>query len=200
MFDIATYIESESASRAVAERFTDRLTDYCEQIAKLPSLIGRARPEYGHNYRSVTYGSYVIFFRYTDEDGLRSHLYVIEKDSREEGAERNTKYIFIKSFLDKNKQINFMSVTIQREGKEIVISSYRRGLHALIKDIEGSRTLYVSGANAKTADSAPLERPTITDGPLYRRAPLQAGPFTGGPLYRRAPLQAGPFTGGPLDT
>ncbi|MBF0538927.1 MAG: hypothetical protein HQL03_11835, partial [Nitrospirae bacterium] len=97
---------------------------------------------------------------------LSEPLYVIEKDSPEEGAERNTKYIFIKSFLDKNKQTNFMSVTIEREGKEIVISSYRRGLNALIKEIKESKTLYASGANAKTADSAPLERPTITGGPL----------------------------------
>lgn len=75
--EIAAYIERESASRAVAESFIDKLTDYCEQFARLPGLLGRARPELGLDYRSVTFGSYVIFMRYADDEGPRSHLYLI---------------------------------------------------------------------------------------------------------------------------
>ncbi|MBF0606409.1 MAG: type II toxin-antitoxin system RelE/ParE family toxin [Candidatus Magnetobacterium sp. LHC-1] len=75
--EIAAYIESESVSRAVAEIFIDKLTDYCQRIAGLSGLIGRARPEFGCNYRSTTFGSYVIFLRYADEDGPRSHLYIV---------------------------------------------------------------------------------------------------------------------------
>jgi toxin ParE1/3/4 len=75
--EIAAYIERESTSRAVAETFIDKLTDYCEQLAKLPGLLGRARPEFGRDYRSITFGSYVIFLRYADEDGPRSHLYIV---------------------------------------------------------------------------------------------------------------------------
>ncbi len=63
---------------------------------------------------------------------LTEPLYVDEKESPKEGAERDTKYIFIKTFLDKDKQINFMSVTIQKEGQEIVISSHKRGLDSII--------------------------------------------------------------------
>ncbi|MBF0537516.1 MAG: hypothetical protein HQL03_04585 [Nitrospirae bacterium] len=63
---------------------------------------------------------------------LMEPLYVGEKESPKEGAERNTKYIFIKSFLDKDKQVNFMSVTIQKEGQEIVISSHRKTLSGII--------------------------------------------------------------------
>ncbi|MBF0465969.1 MAG: type II toxin-antitoxin system RelE/ParE family toxin [Nitrospirae bacterium] len=74
---IAGYIESESANRAAAEKFIDKLTDYCEQIAKLPNMMGRARPEFGRNYRTVTFGKYVIFMRYADKDGPRSHLYIV---------------------------------------------------------------------------------------------------------------------------
>ena len=74
--EIAAYITRESESRAVADAFIDKLTDYCEHIAKLPGLMGRARPELGRDYRSTTFGNYVIFLRYADEDSPRSHLYI----------------------------------------------------------------------------------------------------------------------------
>ena len=74
--EIAAYIERESGSREAAEAFIDKLTDYCEHIASLPAMMGRPRPELRPGYRSVTYGSYVMFLRYADEEGPRSHLYV----------------------------------------------------------------------------------------------------------------------------
>ena len=72
--EIAAYIERES--RTVADEFIDKLTDYCERLARLPGMMGRPRPELGHDVRSATFGNYVIFLRYADEDGPRSHLYV----------------------------------------------------------------------------------------------------------------------------
>ena len=60
----------------MADAFIAKLTDYCERIAKLPGLMGRARPELGSDYRSTTFGNYLIFLRYTDEDLPRSHLYI----------------------------------------------------------------------------------------------------------------------------
>jgi toxin ParE1/3/4 len=74
--EIASFIERESKSRAVADAFIDKLTEYCEHIATLPGLMGYPRPELGRDYRSTTFGSYVIFLRYADESELRSHLYV----------------------------------------------------------------------------------------------------------------------------
>jgi plasmid stabilization system protein ParE len=74
--EIAAYIERESGSRATAEAFVEKLTDYCEHIATLPAMMGRPRPELRHDYRSVTYGNYVIFLRYADDEGPRSHLYI----------------------------------------------------------------------------------------------------------------------------
>jgi len=70
--EIAAYIERES--RTVADEFIDKLTDYCERLARLPGMMGRPRPELGHDVRSATFGNYVIFLRYADEDGPRSHL------------------------------------------------------------------------------------------------------------------------------
>jgi len=40
-------------------------------------MIGRPRPELRADYRSVTFGNYVIFLRYGNDAGPRSHLYVI---------------------------------------------------------------------------------------------------------------------------
>ena len=34
----ARHIQEQSASRTVAETFIDKLTDYCEQIARIPYL------------------------------------------------------------------------------------------------------------------------------------------------------------------
>ena len=59
--EIADYIESTSGNTAVAERFCDEL------IAKLPGLLGRARPELLPDLRSMPDGNYLIFFRYVDD-------------------------------------------------------------------------------------------------------------------------------------
>jgi toxin ParE1/3/4 len=75
--EIAAYIERESQDRGVAEAFIEKLTAYCERLARLPGLLGRPRPELGRDYRSTTFGNYVIFFRYADEGSPRSHLYVV---------------------------------------------------------------------------------------------------------------------------
>jgi len=75
--EIAAYLERESQSRAVADTFIDKITDYCEHLATLSTRIGRPRPELRPQYRSVTFGNYVIFLRYSDEAGPRSHLYIL---------------------------------------------------------------------------------------------------------------------------
>jgi toxin ParE1/3/4 len=75
---VAAYIARESKSRATADAFVDKLIEHCEHLATLPGLIGRPRPELRPNYRSTTFGSYVIFLRYSNEDGSRSHLYVVD--------------------------------------------------------------------------------------------------------------------------
>jgi plasmid stabilization system protein ParE len=75
--EIAAHIARESGNRAVAENFIERLLSYCERLASLLGLLGRPRPELGLDYRSVPFGNYVIFLRYADEPGPRSHLYVV---------------------------------------------------------------------------------------------------------------------------
>ena len=76
--DIAARIERESMSRATAETFIDKLTAYCQRLASLSSLMGRARPELRTAYRSVTFGNYVIFLTYESEDsGPRDVLKIV---------------------------------------------------------------------------------------------------------------------------
>jgi toxin ParE1/3/4 len=62
--DIAEYITQASGSATVAENFTDRLMQKCDNLASLPGTMGRARPELRQQIRSFAFKSYVIFFRY----------------------------------------------------------------------------------------------------------------------------------------
>ena len=75
--EIAAFIKRESQDRAVAKAFVNKLFRHCEHLAQLPGLLGRPRPELGPGYRSTTFGSYVIFLRYADEDSPRSPLYIV---------------------------------------------------------------------------------------------------------------------------
>ena len=74
---IASDIEDASQSRDVGTAFIDKLTDYCEHLAQLPGLLGRARHELRSEYRSTTFGSYVIFFRYVDGSAPREVIEII---------------------------------------------------------------------------------------------------------------------------
>ncbi len=74
--EIARYIEREG-NREVAAAFIRKIVAHCKQIAALPARLGRSRPEIHKEYRSMPFGRYLIFFRYADEEGPRSHLYVI---------------------------------------------------------------------------------------------------------------------------
>ena len=74
---IGADIEDFTGSRESALASVARLTAHCERIAALPGLLGRRRPELRSDCRSIAAGSYLIFFRYLDEDEARSTLEVI---------------------------------------------------------------------------------------------------------------------------
>jgi len=46
-------------------------------LARLPGLLGRARPELRPEYRSATFASYVIFLRYVDGSEPRETMEII---------------------------------------------------------------------------------------------------------------------------
>jgi len=65
--DIASIVEliaTAAASQSAGDRFADRLTRRCEQLASLPGTMGRPRPELRDDLRSIAFGNYVVFFRY----------------------------------------------------------------------------------------------------------------------------------------
>ena len=62
--DISIHIASESGSRDLARRFTERIRAKCRLLASLPATLGTARPELRPDIRSTPCQAYVIFFRY----------------------------------------------------------------------------------------------------------------------------------------
>ena len=79
---------------------------------------------------------------------------IIERYEPEEGAERDTKYLFVKTFIDEdgNKNINYASVSVQKEGMEVVISSHRLRDRQVLNYITNEPILW----NRFASDSKPL--------------------------------------------
>lgn len=67
LIDILGYIARESGSATAAVKFTAAVRRKCRQLAELPGMMGRARPELHPDLRSFALGNYVIFFRYADD-------------------------------------------------------------------------------------------------------------------------------------
>ena len=90
LVSITTYIADRSGSRAVAERFAARLRAKCREIAGSPIQLGRARPTLLPDIRSLTFGNYMIFFRYAGDvveivnviEGHRDIEALFRKDER----------------------------------------------------------------------------------------------------------------------
>ena len=66
LVEILTYVARSSGSLSVAQRFVAQLRRRCHELAALPGTLGRARPELGADFRSISYKGYAIFFRYVD--------------------------------------------------------------------------------------------------------------------------------------
>jgi len=67
LIQIKRYIARESGSNAIALTFTERLRQQCQQLASLPGMVGRARPELLEGIRSIPCGNYEILFRYNGD-------------------------------------------------------------------------------------------------------------------------------------
>ncbi|MBF0319992.1 MAG: hypothetical protein HQL01_09370, partial [Nitrospirae bacterium] len=95
---------------------------------------------------------------------LTDPLYVVEVRDPKEGAERDTKRIYIKPFVGEDKNTYFTSITIQQDGKEISISSHPKEPGYLIKSIKKGRMLYDASA-----------RGIYTAAPMLHEHPTNAG-------------------------
>jgi plasmid stabilization system protein ParE len=75
--DIAAAIERAGQDRVVVNAFVNKLFRFCEHLSQFPGLLGRPRPEYGRDYRSVTFGHYIIFLRYVGKGSERSQMHIL---------------------------------------------------------------------------------------------------------------------------
>ena len=67
LVEIQRYLARESGSRSVARNFVMELRRRCHELAALPGVLERARPELGPDIRSISHKGYVVFFRYAGE-------------------------------------------------------------------------------------------------------------------------------------
>lgn len=78
---------------------------------------------------------------------------VIEDFSRaKEGdtAERDSSYIFVKSFTGKDgeRMYHFTSVTVQKDGKEVVISNQEKGVNRIKKLMQEGKVIFIKGESS----------------------------------------------------
>lgn len=69
---------------------------------------------------------------------------ILEKSAPKEGAERQTKYLFIKSFkkADGNKILNYESITVKQGEEEVAISAHQIDPSKIVKELTESRVLW----------------------------------------------------------
>lgn len=72
---------------------------------------------------------------------------IVEKPAPSEGAERGSKYLFIKSFTkpDGSRIVHFESVTVRRDGLEVSISSHEAEARDIKKDMQNGNVLHING-------------------------------------------------------
>lgn len=71
---------------------------------------------------------------------------VLEEHDPKEGAERATKYLFVKTFIkpDGKRYIHFESVTVQKDNLEVYISSHEINEEALMKKVHQDKLIHLN--------------------------------------------------------
>lgn len=69
---------------------------------------------------------------------------ILEKSAPKDGAERQTKYLFIKSFkkADGNKILNYESITVKQGEEEVAISAHQIDPSKVLKELTESKVLW----------------------------------------------------------
>jgi plasmid stabilization system protein ParE len=67
LVQILRYITTQSGSLTIGQEFVAELRQKCRNLADLPGLMGRPRPELRNDIRSFAFRGYVIFFRYIED-------------------------------------------------------------------------------------------------------------------------------------
>lgn len=80
---------------------------------------------------------------------------ILEKYAPEENAERDTKYLFVKTFTKDNgtRYAYFVAVTIQIEGMEVNISNHRLREGQMLTELTTNKTLWCRFSNDTNASA-----------------------------------------------
>ncbi|MGM9844602.1 MAG: PBECR2 nuclease fold domain-containing protein, partial [Muribaculaceae bacterium] len=92
---------------------------------------------------------------------------IIEKNAPAEGAERDSKYLFVKTFIkpDGSRLVHFESVTVQRDGMEVSISSHEADGKAIKKEMQNGKILHLSESLSPSSERYLTEAPSESEGP-----------------------------------
>ena len=92
---------------------------------------------------------------------------IIEKNAPAEGAERDSKYLFVKTFIksDGSRFVHFESVTVQRDGMEVSISSHEAEAKDIKKDMQKEKILHISKKLSPGSEWSLTEAPGKSEGP-----------------------------------
>ncbi|MBO5030262.1 MAG: N-6 DNA methylase [Muribaculaceae bacterium] len=92
---------------------------------------------------------------------------IIEKNAPAEGAERDSKYLFVKTFIkpDGSRLVHFESVTVQRDGMEVSISSHEAEGKAIKKEMQNGKILHLSESLSPGSERYLTEAPSESEGP-----------------------------------
>ena len=92
---------------------------------------------------------------------------VIEKNAPSDGAERDTKLLFVKTFVkpDGGRIVHFESITVQRDGMEVSVSSHEAEAKDIKKDMQKEKILHISERLSPSSEWSLTEAPQKAEGP-----------------------------------
>lgn len=98
---------------------------------------------------------------------LNSPDVIIEKNAPAVGAERDSKYLFVKTFIksDGSRLVHFESVTVKRDGMEVSISSHEAEGKAIKKEMQNGKILHLSERLSSGSERYLTEAPSVSEGP-----------------------------------
>jgi hypothetical protein len=140
--DIRSRMEADAEDERILDRTEENWISEFGKEGTVETPIGKIKmgesqyPKSGRNDRKGRFGLI--------KPTLERPDVILEKYDPEEGAERDTKYLFIKSFkkADGTKIINFESVTVQKEGNEVSISSHQIEPGKVLKELKENKMLW----------------------------------------------------------
>ena len=92
---------------------------------------------------------------------------IIEKNAPAKEAERNSKYLFVRTFKKPNggRIVHFESITVMRDGMEVSISSHEAEGKAIKKEMQNGKILHLSETLSLSSERYLTEAPGKSEGP-----------------------------------